>query len=74
MNTPTVIALQLDQAEAVLQQHGVTIASVKQTRPPGPTPVGPLRVIRRRTSPAGVELVVAASVPLLETEKSHGSR
>lgn len=72
MNTPTVIALPLDQAEAVLQQQGVTIANVKQTRPPGAAPIGPVRVIGQRTSPTGVELVVAASVPLLETEKNHG--
>ncbi|MBN1459213.1 MAG: hypothetical protein JXA57_06740 [Armatimonadetes bacterium] len=74
MIVPTVVALLLDQAEAVLQQQGVAVASVKQTHPPEPIPVGPLRVIRQRTSPEGVELVAAASIPLLETEKNHGPR
>jgi hypothetical protein len=72
MTAPSVVALRLDEAEAVFQRQGVAIANVKQTHPPGSAPDGPLRVIRQRMSPKGVELVVAASVPLLETERNHG--
>jgi hypothetical protein len=74
MNAPHVVAWRLDEAEAVLQRQGVAIVNVKQARPPGSTPGGPLRVIRQRMSPEGAELVAAASIPLLETEKNHGPR
>jgi len=74
MNVPTVVALRLDDAEAILREQGVSALEVKQTRPPGSTPGGPLRVLRQRTPPDGVELVVAASIPLLETEKNHEPR
>jgi hypothetical protein len=43
---------------------------VNQTSPPRAAPAGPLRVVRQRTTPAGVELVLAASVPLAEGKNS----
>jgi hypothetical protein len=73
MSVPTVVALRLEEAEALLRSEGLSIIDVKQTRPPRWTPEGPLRVIRQQTLPDGVELTVAASVPLLGMEKDYGS-
>ena len=68
---PSVIGRPLDIAEGMLREAGVTAVSVRRSQPPRGGPGGPLRVIRQREAAQGVELVVAASVPLPETEESH---
>jgi hypothetical protein len=71
MNTPSVVACQLPEAEAILEAAGLRVASVKETRCPKGAPSGPLRVVRQRQLPEGVELVAAGSVVLQENENGH---
>jgi hypothetical protein len=71
MITPRAIALPMEAAQRLLRQQGETAIAVRQTRPPRGEPSGPLRVIRQLTSGGGVELVVAASIPLPDREASH---
>jgi hypothetical protein len=71
MSHPCVIARPLDGAQRMLREAGVTMVDVKQTMPPRGGPNGALRVIRQRAGSDGVEIVVAASAPLPETEACH---
>ena len=69
MKEPSVIARPLPEARAVLEAAGVKVVAVVETRSPKGAPEGPLRVVRQRATPEGVELVTTASVPLVRREK-----
>jgi len=71
MTVPCVIARPLEAAERMLGEAGVTAVEVTRTGPPRRPLSGPLRVIRQRAAPGGVELVVAGSAPLPETEACY---
>ncbi|MFB3880185.1 MAG: hypothetical protein ACE149_02925 [Armatimonadota bacterium] len=71
MTGSSLIALPLAAAREAVREHGGALPAVKQTRPPRGAPSGPLRVIRQRSVAGSLELVVAASVPLPETERPH---
>jgi hypothetical protein len=70
MSIPCVIGRLLPEASAMLEAAGVRVALVKQTRCPKAAPSGPLRVLRQRDLPDGVELVTAASAALARREGS----
>ena len=69
MKAPSVIARPLPEARAILEAAGAKVAAVVETRSPKGAPGGPLRVVRQRVTPEGVELVTTASVPLVRREK-----
>jgi hypothetical protein len=69
MKAPSVIARPLPEARAILEAAGAKVAAVAETRSPRGAPEGPLRVVRQRVTPEGVELVTTASVPLVRREK-----
>jgi len=69
MKAPWVIARPLSEARAILEAAGAKVTAVAETRSPKGAPAGPLRVVRQRVSPEGVELVTTASVPLIRREK-----
>jgi hypothetical protein len=71
MRAPCVIGRQLPQAEAILGVAGLRAALVKETRSPKGAPSGPLRVVRQRDISEGIELVTAASLPLVERKDCH---
>ncbi len=71
MSIPCVIGRLLVDASALLEAAGARIAVVKETRCPKAAPSGPLRVLRQRDLPDGVELVAAASAALERREESH---
>ncbi len=65
MSLPWVVGRELSEAQRLLSEAGVPLASVTVTAPPkGSAPPGPPRVVRQRGDQSGVSLVVAASVPL----------
>jgi len=65
MTTPSVIGRPLAEAQRLVCQAGLQV-TITHTSPPASPPSGPRRIIRQRLLPEGVELVVAASVPLSE--------
>lgn len=71
MSVPCVVGRQLPEAEAILGAAGLHAAFVKETRSPKAAPGGPLRVVRQRSLPGGIELVTAASIPLVERKDCH---
>jgi hypothetical protein len=68
MSGPSVVGRLLEEAERILAEHGIAVAEVKRTESPLRSPAGPLRVVRERRTPEGVQLLVAAMVPLPEPE------
>jgi len=68
MSVPWVVARLLSEARAILEEAGVQVGAVMETRAPGGAPEGPPRVIRQRATPEGVELVTTASVPSIRRE------
>ena len=69
MKAPSVIARPLPEARAIIEAAGATVAGVVETRSPKGAPGGPLRVVRERVTPEGVELVTTSSVPLVRRER-----
>ncbi len=70
MSASCVIGRLLSDAEAMLEAAGLRVALVKETRCPKAAPSGPLRVLRQRDLPDGVELVAAASAAVERREES----
>lgn len=58
-----VLGLTLDEALGHLDRCGVIVQDVIETRPPGKTLIGPLRVLAVRRLQSGVILVVSRSWP-----------
>ncbi len=75
MTSPCVVGRKLAEAQQLLAAAGVPVLAVTETAPPrARRPQGPPRVVRQRTGPEGVSLVVAASIPLPEKKRdSDGS-
>jgi len=68
VRVPSVIARPLAEARLLLDDVGVQVVSIVDTAPPGRTPVGPMRVVRERTTDEGVYLVTAASIVLADSD------
>ncbi len=71
MSRPSVLARSVADARRILEAAGVPVLCIEQTAPPGGAPTGPPRVVRERSTPEGVCLVTAASIPRPEGTDSH---
>ena len=72
MKAPSVIGRLLPDAREILKQAGIRVIETTRTSAPRGAPSGPLRVVRERPCPEGIELVVAASVPPPEEREESG--
>jgi hypothetical protein len=72
MKAPSVIGRLLPDALEILEQSGIRVIETTRTSAPRGAPSGPLRVVRERSRPEGIELVVAASLPPPEKRDESG--